>query len=79
MAGRCFTVDGKLEIRDENGNIIHQEFIIRHDVWDDGGIYKTYLKCLKFAKNNLLAPAKEYGIRALVCRICSVCKHTEGE
>lgn len=77
MSRRCFTVDGHLEIRDEDGHVLHQEAIARRDVWDDGGVYKTYLKCLQEAKSELLTASKEHEIRFCVCRICPTCKRTD--
>ena len=74
MPRRCFTVKGSLEIKDEDGHVIHQEWA-NGDIWDDGGIYKTYLKCLKYGEG-LLTPKKEHKLRALVCRICPACKRT---
>lgn len=68
MAQRVFKVDAKLEIRDEKGNIMHQRFLVREDVWGRAGVYKTYLKCLRIAKDELLKPRTERLIRRAVCK-----------
>lgn len=74
---RCFTVNAHIEIRDEDGHIMHEGDIVGGDIWNDGGVYKTYLKCLKYAKDELLVADSEHNICPLVCKICPICKRTE--